>query len=472
LNQPPIRDDVAVVSRLQTSLHGCSETKTSHGLWYKFMHDKNQPHESYSIVAMNVHRSKISNIEFPTECNSFKCTGDTQIGQAVLTFPEGAEYQYLFVYPSETDSQEGLIVSIVKQEPTTNNKCSSARTVDLPFTLLSAFTDADEPQQLPAANINAPAHYFKVAIKASGQHILGASTCFPKTITNTGIEIDKSCTEGLTYNSEGRTCSYGAAAISLDVEGNVEYILAVYSETVSSLKLKQYRLVIYHDVAPSNSKCSTADSLDNLYYFRKLNLNRMALPTNLKEDNQIIETRGHYFKFRRSEDYVVSVKTCSVDTTMDSMIIVTKECTTKDDISTPSKLVNVATASVTNCDVHGTELSFDAAANTDYYILAVPENPSEEGFIDVQIYMDKKDEDDDDSSYHPQDDSSYHPPHPQDSDDDEPDNDRDDDDNKHTPVGWIIFGVLFYVLFTAVLVALVVSVILKRRTASGYAVLN
>ncbi|EMD43730.1 Hypothetical protein EHI5A_153600 [Entamoeba histolytica KU27] len=462
LNNPGVFSEAAVISNLEESIHGCnSVAKTDPGLWYKFVHTKSITDEKYTIFAMNAQRSKIGYIEFSNGCMLIECES-LQQGEAHLSFSSDEEYQLIFVYPDATDHQQALIVQFVSEESTPFYKCQDALDVQLPYTALHTFSNT-KTRQICSGEM-APANYYRFSLnKDIGVDV---STCFPKTLVNTAVEITKGCygeptAKCIGSNTEGRGCAVGAAKLSVDLNANTQYTLSVYSEAVAALNVKQYRVVIFSLEIPKESVCDSAIVVPyQKYYADYLILNRLSYKTDF---GSVGITRGSYFKVQIPDvAYTVTVRTCSSKTTMNSFVALYGKCivqgSSDQPISVPNEDIGIASSSITNCDVHGTYLTFDTVPNKEYYVFVGPENFAEEGFVDVQFFMDAKED--------PQpDDSSSVPPTPSSSTDD-----KDDDSHHSTPVGWIVFGVLVYVLFAGILAGCVIAIILKRRS-SGYATL-
>ena len=101
----------------------------------------------------------------------------------------------------------------------------------------------------------------------------------------------------------------------------------------------------------------------------------------------------------------MTVRTCSPDTTTNSFIVTAAECTTEGEdaatTSTPKTLTKLAKSSETNCDIHGTYITFELKENESRYIFVGPESFNTDCFIHVEFYMDfdendiPKDESDD-----------------------------------------------------------------------------
>ncbi|EMS15714.1 hypothetical protein KM1_163770 [Entamoeba histolytica HM-3:IMSS] len=165
----------------------------------------------------------------------------------------------------------------------------------------------------------------------------------------------------------------------------------------------------------------------------------------------------------------VTVRTCSPSTTSDSLIVTANECyvtqQNSKETSNPTELEDIAVSGITNCDIHGTYLTFNLEANQSKFIFVGPQNFNDEAFIGVEFYMNSPDDDDDDNDGSS---SSQKPTESSGSNN----NNKDDDDynNSTTPIGWIIFGVLFYVLFVIVLIITIIAIKMKRKN-SGYATL-
>ncbi|ELP90834.1 hypothetical protein EIN_359170 [Entamoeba invadens IP1] len=445
-------DDVGVLANIEKSIHGCdSIAEQSKGLWYKVIHDQSKVDEEYTILAMNGVGSKIGMIEFSDECNVVRCSGKSQ-GQATLSFSSESTYQYVFAYAYSSFQYEMIAVKFITNMVKTYAKCSEALEVTLPFTALHSFANTKSYQTCLSNGQStlSPANYYKFTLDKDC--VLDASTCFPKTLVNTAIEISTKChgdvgNECVGIINDSKGCPVDSASISIDGKKGT-YILSVFSESTAIINTKQYRLVIFVAEVPQNSMCDKPTEINvKNYYNHYLLLNRQSQTTDLGTGGI---TRGIYFRIQTNEEWTIQVKTCSMSTTMNSIILLHDRCTTqvKDGVtvSYPDDLVAVSMSSIKNCDIHGTYLTFNTTTDgKEHYIFVAPQNNDETGFIDVEFYMDPIEAPVPDQS------SSHH----------------NDDDNKKPPVGWIVFGVIVFVVFVVVIAGILVVIFLKTKKA-GY----
>ncbi|EKE39953.1 hypothetical protein ENUP19_0052G0002 [Entamoeba nuttalli] len=469
LIRPTQYSEIADVKRLQTSIHGChSVAKTDAGLWYLLKRSSDIVNEKYTILGMSATRSKIAWIEFPYECGLIQCEQLIQ-GEAHLSFAK--ESQYIFVYSNNDYGQKGLIVQFISEEENYYHNCPDAMFITLPFTAIHSFDNS--ASQLLCSSKSAASSFYRFVLPEDQK--VDVSTCFPKTIIDTGIEITTGCfgdsdlsASCIDYNSEGKGCVNGAAAMSVSLKGEQQYYLNIYSESKSTLNLKQYRFVIFTEEVPKNSVCNKAIELPyEDGYSEYLVLNRYSKETNF--GSEYGTTKGSWFHINVMKKTTVTVRTCSPSTTSDSLIVTANECyvtqQNSKEMSNPTELEDIAVSGINNCDIHGTYLTFNLEANQSKFIFVGPQNFNDEAFIGVEFYMNSPDDDDDDN------DSSSSSQKPTESSSSN-NNNKDDDDynNSTTPIGWIIFGVLFYVLFVIVLIITIIAIKMKRKN-SGYATL-
>ena len=187
--------------------------------------------------------------------------------------------------------------------------------------------------------------------------------------------------------------------MTYDLEKDIEYILTIYSEAKQNLNVRQYRFVIFTEEVPANSMCSTAQELPHADgYAEYLVLNRYGRSTDFGEEYG--KTRGSWFHIKSPKAMSITVRTCSPDTTTNSFIVTAGECTTAGEndatLSTPTTLSKLAKSSETNCDIHGTYITFDLKADESRYIFVGPESFNTDCFISVSFYMEYKENDNND----------------------------------------------------------------------------
>ncbi|KAL7719386.1 Uncharacterized protein QTN25_003106 [Entamoeba marina] len=466
LNEPGYFGELVRVETMSTSVHGCDSIAEQHpGLWYKLYKTEGLENERYSILALNQDKSKSGFIEFSFGCNIIQCDAVIQ-GEATLTFSENEDYQYIFIYSANYET--ALIIEFLREEENTHHTCETALSVTLPYTAVHSF-DNSYSHQLCSGDVRSANYYSFTLDKDIGVDV---STCFTKTTVNTATEFIHGCygdsslsAECIGSNLDGKGCENGASKMSIDLYKNIKYTLSVYSENVAAvINIKQYRVVLFTLEIPENSACSEATTLNhNDYYAEYLILNRLDYTTNLGEFGT---TRGNYFRIQPDVDVEVTVRTCSSNTTMKSMILLHDKCSTQtvgdEIVSYPDEMTEIASSSLVNCDVHGTYLTFTAKAEKEQFIFIGPEYFEEEGFIGIEFYMDAIGGDSSESEGNESSESTSNGSH----------NIIDDDNGlSGGQIFWIIFGVGLYIIFACVLAAVIVFVALKART-SGYATLD
>ncbi|ELP93957.1 hypothetical protein EIN_180940, partial [Entamoeba invadens IP1] len=326
--------------------------------------------------------------------------------------------------------------------------CDTALDIKLPYTALHSFSNS-VTRRVCSNNLNA-ANFYKFSLAYDVP--VDISTCFAKTVIDTGVEVSTGCqgASGATCigsNSEGKLCNHKAAQMSFDAMKGQSYIMTVFNEALAAVNVKQYRIVAFALEIPANSMCSAATVVPHKQFYKQyLVLNRLAFKTELTD---IGTTRGLYYLLNTDKAMKVSVDTCSMSTTMDTFILRHSGCVVNTvgdaKISTPLDYIDVMSTVRYSCDVHGTKLNFETVPNKDYYIFVAPYNFDEEGFMEVQFFMDYVDSDQSSNN----------------------DNTSSEEDN-NVPVGWIVFGVLFYIMCAVVIAVVVVLIILKRKSSANY----
>ncbi|KAL7717338.1 Uncharacterized protein QTN25_005157 [Entamoeba marina] len=444
LNEPGYFGELVRVETMSTSVHGCDSIAEQHpGLWYKLYKTEGLENERYSILALNQDKSK---------------------SEATLTFSENEDYQYIFIYSANYET--ALIIEFLREEENTHHTCETALSVTLPYTAVHSF-DNTYSHQLCSGDVRSANYYSFTLDKDIGVDV---STCFTKTTVNTATEFIHGCygdsslsAECIGSNLDGKGCENGASKMSIDLYKNIKYTLSVYSENTNNvINIKQYRVVLFTLEIPENSACSEATTLNhNDYYAEYLILNRLDYTSSLGEFGT---TRGNYFRIQPDVNVEVTVRTCSSNTTMKSMIVLHDKCSTQtvgdEIVSYPDEMTDAVVSSFTNCDVHGTYITFTAKAEKEQFIFIAPEYFEEEGFIGVEFYMDAIGGDSSESEGNDSSEStSSH-------------NIVDGDDGlSGGQIFWIIFGVGLYIVFACVLATVVILAALKNRV-SGYATLD
>ena len=394
--------EIMRTQNMTKSAHGCNGVvQYDTGLWYNFVKTPQKAKTTYTIIAGDESRDRNAYIEFSPGCNDIHCEAVVR-GEAHLSFDSKQENQYIYIFVN--DSQKGMYVQFIQDYFDKFDTCDTALPITLPYTALG--TDKTDQKCLMTKNI---ANYYK--FKLDKDVAVDVTTCFPKTTIDTAIQITRGGCKGsqecVGWNTEGKMCQVGAAKMSLDLKKNIEYTLSVYAENPNSIvNIKQYRLVAFALETPEESRCDKAIEINlNNFYEEHLMLNRLSYPTDLGEVAESV--RGAYYVIRPEEDHVIQVRTCSSNTTMHSMIIVTEKCKTRKNgtnyVSYPTEVLDATISTLVSCDVYGTYSEFNATAGKTYYVFVGPEYFLEEGFIGVEFYMDPADGfgDDDDRNKNP-----------------------------------------------------------------------
>ena len=444
LENPGTYQEIVVVENIGKSAHGCSgkADSTDPGLWYKFIHTMEIDVEIYTVYAKSALGDEIGWIEMPTECNTNICSTQPTQGHVRLTMNHHDSYQYIFVYPDPKRGQQGLLVQFVNEIPQQYVTCENALEIQLPYTGLHTFEDT--VNQMACTTIKAPANYYKFRLAKKQQ--VDISTCFAKTMVNTGVEIVKnkcpseggSCT---VYKSESDGCAYGAVKMQHTLDKDTDYYLTIYSEATQALAVRQYRFVIFTEEVPENSMCATATELPfEDGYAEYLVLNRYGRMSNFGKAYG--ETRGSWFHIKVTKKMSITVRTCSPDTTTNSFIVLADECKTEGSgsqtVSTPSKLSNLAKSSEITCDIHGTYTTFELDEGEEKYIFVGPESFNTDCFIGAQFYMDLT----------------------------SPEEDAEETEVNEVAVGYVVVGSICYVWAIVLTVLVTVIIVIRKRTSS------
>ncbi|ELP93809.1 hypothetical protein EIN_176160 [Entamoeba invadens IP1] len=447
------------IANQQLSVHGCnSEAKQDRGTWYSLTKNVINQVEHFTILAMDMLNSRVNYIEFPRKCGLIQCDGVAQGSFTVSLTTSNPRLIYIYPYSS---TSKFMNIQFIKEDVLAIDECPSAMPITLPFTALHTFNS--KKTTTFCRGLSYAANYYRFTSEKGLD--VDISTCFPRTLVNTGLEMTSGCageptTMCVKEVADSPGCTYNAAQMQAHTSIGSDYVVTVYNEGIDTSSLRQYRLAVFTTEVPENSICTRATPIiiDEGFVSYTV-LNKYSRTSDFGDFGT---TKGNYFSVMYKKDITITVRTCSSYTTMKTNIVTATKCslsgTAEAPISMLDDFTSIATSSIIGCDIYGTMLDVNVTANEMVYIFIGPENFADEGFIGVDFFIPEPEPD-------PETSSGTEPSHSSESSIDSKDNNNDSD----TPVAWIVVGVLTFILFLVIIGGAMGAVLfMYYKKKSGY----